>query len=281
MFLRKEIARLKNRRSKKDALHRRMKKSRRRIRLWDGTCKSCVRFPQIRNSTIPEEWDWVKEGAVSEPEDQGVCGNCFAFAAAGDVEGAWFLAGHPFTKLSVQQITSCDRTGEDEGCEGATSNVDTFTYIYSSGGLTSAKNYPLNSKTSKQGKSFDCKKSKADKVVAKIQGSMQVSGNAVSVSVERTKKAIYQLGPMTAGMNADNLQFYDHGVIKLQKCNGGWDDLDHQVMIVGYGVDMAYGPYWKVKNSWGPDWGEGGYFRIQRDEDNLCGLSTDVVHSIV
>merc|ERR1719436_1000403 len=46
----------------------------------------------------------------------------------------------------------------------------------------------------------------------------------------------------------------------------------HAVKMVGFGVDDG-DAYWKVANSWGPVWGEEGYFRILRGEDE-CGVET-------
>jgi C1A family cysteine protease len=54
-------------------------------------------------------------------------------------------------------------------------------------------------------------------------------------------------GPISAGISGYNLQFYETGI--FNDCN---DVLDHAILIVGYRSGMG----WKIKNSWGANWGE-------------------------
>lgn len=47
--------------------------------------------------------------------------------------------------------------------------------------------------------------------------------------------------------------------------------IDHAVVLVGYD-DTADIPFFKVRNSWDEDWGEGGYFRVAQEGGGNWGL---------
>jgi KDEL-tailed cysteine endopeptidase len=55
-------------------------------------------------------------------------------------------------------------------------------------------------------------------------------------------------------------------------------ELNHGVAIVGYGTTQDGTKYWTVRNSWGSEWGEQGYIRMQRDisqKEGLCGIAME------
>merc|ERR1719159_1491357 len=87
-------------------------------------------------------------------------------------------------------------------------------------------------------------------------------------------------GPFTIAINSVFFDAYKKGIMNPPKltCSGAMPSLDHQVAIVGYGTENGQ-DYWKVKNSWGTDWGENGYCRVARGT-NKCGVASDASHVV-
>lgn len=89
-----------------------------------------------------------------------------------------------------------------------------------------------------------------------------------SLSVDAVKKAL-QNGPLMTQMTVyEDFMFYTGGVYRhvTGSVAGG-----HAISIVGYSdADQA----WIVRNSWGTDWGMGGFFEIAWDDDSGLGQST-------
>jgi KDEL-tailed cysteine endopeptidase len=81
------------------------------------------------------------------------------------------------------------------------------------------------------------------------------------------------IGPATVRIDASDKSFkhYTHGVYNTCGTN-----VDHAVVIVGYGSTSTGMDYWIVKNSWGTSWGEKGYMLIERDMTSyhgVCGIN--------
>ena len=87
------------------------------------------------------------------------------------------------------------------------------------------------------------------------------------------------LQPTSIAMQAKQIAFqlYSGGVLTSDDC-GKYGKVDHGVLAVGYGTDKKTGKkFWKVKNSWGPKWGEDGYFRLDRTSDLPWGTCAVMV----
>ena len=83
--------------------------------------------------------------------------------------------------------------------------------------------------------------------------------------------------PVSVAIEASQgtFQFYSSGIY-TSECN---HNLNHGVLTVGFGSDGGI-DYWKVKNSWGATWGEGGYIRMQRGIGQ-CGIADAASYPVV
>ena len=94
--------------------------------------------------------------------------------------------------------------------------------------------------------------------------SLNGSFNITSGDEEMLTQALAQVGPVSVAFEVvDGFRDYREGVYTSDVCKGGPEDVNHAVLAVGYGVDKDSGlSYYIVKNSWGAQWGDDGYFKI-------------------
>ena len=180
----------------------------------------------------------------------------------GCIESNLLINNQTETILSEQQYVDCmpnpDECGGTGGCQGATQPL-LFEYA------TQEPNYPIASDdyvyTAHDGLCTEASKTAA----ASVAGFGILPENCAD---EVLKAYLLQAGPIAVSVDASHWSSYSKGVLSYASCGS---DIDHAVLLVGYGTDPVYGDYWSIKNSWGVTWGEAGYIRISRED----GLATD------
>jgi len=200
---------------------------------------------------------------VHEIRDQGHCGSCWAHAASEVLSDRYCIASNKTVNvvLSPQEMVSCDYM--DLGCSGG---ILTMSWVYLrmfgiateqckpyKSGDGSVPSCPWFEKTCEDGSTY--KKYKA-------------SSFYWLLTINGIKESLMTKGPVETGFSVyEDFMNYKSGVYKRQSDTmlGG-----HAVKIVGWGKENGE-EHWIVANSWGPSWGETGYFRIAFGE---CGFDS-------
>jgi KDEL-tailed cysteine endopeptidase len=197
---------------------------------------------------LPASVDWEAAGAVTPISTAGECNAGWAFSAAGAIEGITFIKTGTLLSLSAQQLVDCSGPEGSAGCFFGMAD-DAFQYVIDNKGIASEAAYPY---TAQDG---TCKTGIAPVAnITSFTDVMHKSDFALMTAVARQ--------PVSGGFNPDSyvVQGYKNGTV-TGKCDyNGYTS----ALIVGYGTDAAGNDYYKVKNSWGPDWGDNGYIYLGR-----------------
>jgi len=215
--------------------------------------------------------DWRDKGVVNEVKDQAQCGSCWSFSAIQAVESQWAIVKGELLSLSEQNLVDCaTKDYECEGCNGGLNDgALRFAIEQQAGGFMLESDYPY------KGRDQDCKFD-ASKVKVTIS---KCNGVAVGSETDLADKC-KNYGPISIAIDASHLSFqlYFHGIYNEKRCSS--TELDHAVGCVGYGAEDDK-KYWIVRNSWGKHWGEQGYIRMIKDENNQCGEATSAFYPTI
>lgn len=98
-------------------------------------------------------------------------------------------------------------------------------------------------------------------------------------SEKNIRHNIFVWGPVSSGMKVYPDFYTFDAKNEIYKWNGQGPQVGgHAVEIVGWGIENNI-KYWLIKNSWGAEWGDGGYFKMIRGI-NDCELEENVFTGI-
>ncbi|XP_044758894.1 uncharacterized protein LOC123316744 [Coccinella septempunctata] len=201
--------------------------------------------------------DWRSAGVVTEVKNQGGCGSCWSFSATGAIEGQLGRNGY-LISLSEQNLIDCSSGYGNLGCNGGMMTA-AFGYVRDNG-IVSEQDYPYE-------ESVGLCRPDPSRIITRISTYYTIPyGDEQSL-----QQALATVGPISVAIDAtETLQSYGGGILRDNTCSS--QALNHGVLLVGSGVENGI-EYYIVKNSWGPNWGEGGYFRLQKI-NNQCGIAS-------
>jgi len=217
---------------------------------------------------VPDSWDWLARGAQVDVKNQGSCGSCWAFAGVSSLEGEYYIQTGELIAFSEQEYVDCTMehfydkyksswAKDHSGCSGAWMNW-AWDYSTTAGRMASEADF---------GYVAEDRTCNMDGV-ADSMGKMAVTGTVnVAQDAASLQKAAYHHIVSVAIKVVNNFFSYREGIYS---CSGDCDcseSLNHAVTIVGY-----ESTYWNVRNSWGANWGDGGYIKMTRTQDNICNI---------
>ncbi len=217
-------------------------------------------------STLPVFFDWRdRDGKNFLPEatHQGECGSCVSFSAIAALESQLNIACDSPERsfnLSRQFFFSCG----GGSCRNGWKLSSAMSFLSESG----VPDAPCMPYASSEGRETQCSAACSDFKDRSINGIITKQITNGYIDRDKIKTALQQ-GPLVANMILyEDLEYYRDGVYRHVD---GIKLGNHAIVLVGWDNSDSS---WIAMNSWGPEWGQKGFFKVAWDDVTLPGRYT-------
>jgi cathepsin B len=250
---------------------------------------------------IPDNFDsrekWSYCTSMKQVRDQSNCGSCWAFGAVEAISDRICVKteGQLQIYISAEDLLSCCGFLCGMGCNGGYPK-GAWTYYRNSGLVTGGlyqsnqgcRDYSLAPCSHHVNSSYppcdgDSNTPKCTKQCGPGYNKTYTNDKHFGLSVYSVPSAVEQIqleimnhGPVEGAFSVyADFPTYKSGVYKHETGGllGG-----HAIKILGWGVENGT-PYWLCANSWNESWGDQGFFKILRGQDE-CGIESEIVAGI-
>jgi cathepsin L len=219
--------------------------------------RSALRAPPPLCSATDRKFNLRSLGKVSPVVDQGQCGSCWDFTAVAVYESNYLIRGGSRPNASEQHVLDCAVDPADDveagSCDGGW-YYPVFNWMMTTP-VTTRRAAPYEG-----AKSSTCR-FRNGQYLSLVWGFVDPDNwdENWQVSDASLKQAMCEHGPLAIAVNATaDWSYYGGGVYNIDAPPE--EPINHAVTLVGWDDDLGA---WLIKNSWGPDWGDGGYIWLK------------------
>ncbi len=215
---------------------------------------------------LPSKYDLRDFNLITSVKDQNPLGSCWTFSSIGAIESRWIkLGGYSKTTLDLSEENMGTCHGFEFGIDDGGNDLIAAAYLTRLAGPATEKSDPYS------GNPYVTCPSKPVDIPQYVPSVVWLPKD-----VNIVKQAVFNYGAVSAAIHMDiivggSLNWSDHTYNY-----GGTNPVNHAVLIVGWDDDMdVKGGFdspsptkgaWIVKNSWGKEWADEGYFYVAYDD---------------
>lgn len=242
--------------------------------------KSTSQNASLNSTTgIPYYYDLRTLGKLTPVKNQDFSSVCWAFAVTGSLESntlpykSWNFSENNMKDL----LSSSYKYGFDRGYNDAGCWEEALAYLASYSGPVTGAQDPFND--------FSGSSPTNLKPVVHVQNTILLSSRTINGVMNNTaiKEAIMKYGAVYSLMtfldpyyNSNTYSYYYKGTGSYNHaiCIVGWDDNYSKTNFKG---NPPGNGAFIIRNSWGPDWGDKGYFYVSYYDKNLANTDDNIV----